>query len=85
MQVEELFKIWVASFMIWWKPKLDVRMSVSDPSISVLPLVHQEFDFALKSQRKTIKYGLLSVVWSKFNSKLSKNVFNSSLLWLGDL
>ena len=42
------FKIGVASSMIWRKPKIDVRMSVFDPSISVLSLVYQEFDFALK-------------------------------------
>ena len=33
MQEEELFKMWVASFMIWWKPKVDVKMPIFDPSV----------------------------------------------------
>ena len=63
-----------------WKPKLDVKMSIFNPSISV-----QEFDFALKSPKATIKYEFLSAMWSKFHSKLFKNVSNSLLFWLGDL
>ena len=56
LQEEELFKIWVASFIMrCFKPKVDVKMSIFDPSISVLSLLYQEFDFALKSPRTTIK------------------------------
>ena len=44
----------VASFMIWRKPKLDVKISIFDPSISVLSLVYPKFSFALKSPRTTI-------------------------------
>ena len=44
----------VASFMIWRKPKLDVKISIFVPSISVLSLVYPKFSFALKSPRTTI-------------------------------
>ena len=66
-----LFKIWALLFMIWWKSKLDVKMSTFDPSMFVLSLEHHKFDFALKSPRTTIKYGVLLALWSKSNSKLS--------------
>ena len=85
IQEEELFKIWVGSFMISLKPKLAVKMSIFDPSIVVVSSAYDEFDFALKSPRRTIIYRFLSPIWSILNSKFSKNFSNSSLFWLGDL
>ena len=50
---DELFKIWVGLFMIWWKPKLDVKKSIFEPRF----LVYQDLDFALKLPRIKIKQG----------------------------
>ena len=71
--------------MIWLKPKLAVQMSIFDSLIFVLSLVYYEFDFALKSPRRTMTYGFLSAISSILNSKLFKNFSDSSLFWLGDL
>ena len=85
MQEDELFKTWVGLFMIWWKPKLDVKKSLFEPLKLVLSLVYQDLDLALKSPRTTIMKGFFSSMWSKFNLRFSKNVSKSSLFWLGDL
>ena len=54
MQEDELFKMWVGLFMIWWKPKLEVKKSILEPLKLVLSFVYQDLDFALKSPRTTI-------------------------------
>ena len=79
MQEEELFKIWVGSFMIWLKPKLAVKMSIFYPSIFVMLLAYHQFDFALKSPRTTTIYSFFNQPGSILNSKLSENFLNSSL------
>ena len=61
--------------MIWLKPKPAVKMSIFDPSVFVLSLLaYHEFDFGLKSPRKTIRDGFLSAI------KFSKNFSNASVL-----
>ena len=57
MQKDELFKVWVGLVMIWWKPKLNVKKSILEPSKLVLSLVYQDFVFTLKSPRATIMKG----------------------------
>ena len=84
-QEDELFKICIGLFMIWWKPKLDVQKSTFETSKLVTSLVYQDFDFVLKSPRTTIMKQFFSVIRSKFNSKFSENVSKSSFFSLGDV
>ena len=62
MKGEQFFKVRVGSILICLKPKLAVKMSIFDPSIFVLSLAYHEFDFALKSSRRTIIYEFLSAI-----------------------
>ena len=82
MKETEFSKIRVCLFMIWLKAKLAVKMSNFDPSIFALSLADHEFNFALKSRRRTIIYKFLSATWSILISKFYKNFSNSSLFWL---
>ena len=54
-------------------------MSIFDASVYVLSYAYHEFNFALKSPRMSIIYGLLSAIWSILDSKFSKNFSNSPL------
>ena len=60
MKETEFSKIRVCLFMIWLKAKLAVKMSNFVPSIFALSLADHEFNFALKSRRRTIIYKFLS-------------------------
>ena len=44
IEQDELLKIWVGLFMIFWKPKLGIERSVKSSKL-VLSLLHQNFDF----------------------------------------
>ena len=78
MQVEELFVIWVDSLIIWFKPNWDANNLSFEPSVVLLSFEYQIAHLALKSPIKIVKKGLDRDVVSKLDSKLSKNVLNSS-------
>ena len=85
IQDDEVFDMWVGFLIICCKPNCAVTFSISFPSWLVLSWEYQFFDLAFKFPINTIRNGLFWHQVSKFNSKLSMNFPNSSLVWLGDL
>ena len=77
--------MWVGSLIIWFKPNWDVNNLSFELSVVLLSLEYQLVHLALKSPIKIVKKGLEKDTVSRLDSKLSKNVLNSSWFWLGDL
>ena len=51
--------------------------SIFELSCDVSSLLHQRFDFTLKSARTTVKKGLFVKTVSRFNTKFFRNVSKS--------
>ena len=80
IQHEEFSKTCIGSFMIRWSPYCKVTNSIFAPSVVVLSLIYQFFDFIFKSPSATIKSELDSVRLFRVSSKLSVNFSKSSLV-----
>ena len=84
-QEELLLLIWVGKFFNWWLPEVDVRVSIIDPWLLVMPWDHQFLDLALKCPVMTEANGFSSLIFNMSMLKLEQISSNWSLLWLGDL
>ena len=71
--------------IIWFKRNWDVKNLSFEPSVVLLSLEYQLAHLALKSPIEIVKKGLKKDTVSRLDSKLSKNLLNSSWFWLGDL
>ena len=82
IQEEEFSSKWVGSLITCLRSYSVAKQSILVPSQSFLSLMHKLHDCALKSPMATTKKGLLSVIASKFNFRLSRNESKLSTVWL---
>ena len=80
---EKVPDIWVGLLIIWWNPNWKKRVSNIFHSKLFLSKPYQFFDFALKSLRTASRYRLFWTARSRFNSRLSVNLSNSSCVLTG--
>ena len=85
MQVEEFFVTWAGSLIIWFKPNWAVSNLSFKHSVLLLSFEYQLAYLVVEAPIKFDKMGLKRKAVSRFDSKLSKDLLNSSRIWLGDL
>ena len=85
MQVEKFFATWAGSLIIWFKPSWAVSSLSFEYSVLLLSFEYQLAYLVVDAPIKFVKMGLKREAVPRFDSKLSKDLLNSSQIWLGDL